>query len=112
MKYKYYYFSLENTCILSLDGQNNSSVDLLKRSNINLIIYIDNKNIENLSSFFKNAVMQAIIMEDYSILVDDSEIRTCPFYDDTSFSELLALINDSVQICNESLSKIKNALNQ
>lgn len=107
MKYKYYYFSSENICILSKEGQDSSSADMLKSDNTNLIINIHNKSVENLSYFFKNAVMKAIIAEDYSIHLDDNDIQAYPFYTDTSFSELLALINDSVRICNESLKRIR-----
>lgn len=111
MNYKYYYFNSENTCILSLDGKDNPKADLLKKDKTNLIININNKNVENLSAFFKNAVMQAIINEDYIIKVNDIDIQSASFYNETSFAELLVLINDSLDICNKSLDKIKNELN-
>jgi len=55
--------------------------------------------------------MQAIINEDYIIKVDDIDIQNASFYNETSFTELLVLINDSLDICNKSLDKIKSELN-
>src|SRR5574344_1313413 len=106
MNYKYYYFSTSKRCVVTTNQFSGVEKDLSESDNKSMIINLEDKEVKYLSSFFKNAVIDAIINKDYKILIDCSSIEHEVFYSDESFIKLMELINTSIEKCNETIREI------
>lgn len=106
MNYKVYYYEEEKVCIISELFGEKPTIETLSANNSNLKISLNEKNVENIFSFFKENTIKQLLSQNPEIIdIDYSEIINLPIYTETSFKKLLDLIADSTRKCNDTINK-------
>ncbi len=101
MKYKFKLFSDENKCILANEVDCKLNYDDLKKKSDVIVIDIEKHEAEKLFDFFKTVTLKAILSGDNQFLeIDEDDVKNESFYNE-DFIDLIELIKENVQKCNE-----------
>lgn len=114
MNYKVYYYENENICVISELLEEKPKLEVLITNASNLKINLNEKNVENIFSFFKENTIKQILSSDPQVIkIDYSEISELPFFIEDNFKKLKKLIDESVNKCNETIKDyIEKTLNK
>ena len=114
MNYKVYYYENENICVISELLEEKPELEELITNASNLKINLNEKNVENIFSFFKENTIKQILSPDPQVIeIDYSEISELPFFKEENFKKLKNLIDESANKCNKTINDyIENTLNK
>lgn len=106
MNYKVYYYEDNNVCVITETQEQKPELESLMSNTANLRININEKNVENLFSFFKENTIKQILSDNPKIIeIDYSEIENLDFFKENNFKKLVDMINLSITKCNNTINK-------
>lgn len=106
MNYKLYFYEEKSVCIITENASEKPKLDNLIIDASNLIINLNEKNVENIFSFFKeNTIKQLLSSQPKIISIDYSEISSLSLFKENNFAKLIELIENSAEKCNDTINK-------